>query len=1065
MAGVAGVLLCFLCSAAAAQNLLTNPSAETGDMRGWTIIEQAGGGWKAGADPRGLGSNLGGGLDGCSMFFTDDAWCRRSQMIDLLALGYTEGQLDAAPDIVVSEWFRGFSTWPVPTYTDTAYLTVVLLEEDGTTEIVSYDPGEFTTSSDWEEKGTTFSGYGAGLRYIYWEDGGKGSESRTAYDGPVLDAAFLSIGIAPAASPEIAAGPATLDFGELQRSGLWSDPQTITIQNTGTAEMEVNFCICEGAVDDFAFQDVSSHDPIPPGGSLELDVVFRPFTLGPRQAIVRIYSNDIDEPTTEIALQGIGLPVCTAITRADASPTVETTVDFIVTFSDIVSGVDASDFVLVQSGVTGSAITGVIDDEPFPAIPGDGIGKIWVVTVAIGTGNGTIGLNLVDNDSIISWLGSYPLGGVGTGNGDFAGGEVYQYLGTGQAFYVDDNAVGGGDGSSAYPFQTITEAINQTVAARGDIIIVRPGTYTERFTLKDGVTLESSGGSYRTHITGSNANQNIVTAAANSVIRGFTIRNAGTGAGVYVPAAASCTVTNCVLADSARGLVAATGTTVVFDNNTVYKNTTYGLRGEAGATFTTVRNNIFSTNGTAFSADSGGVSASGYNCFHANTANYSGPSAAATDFAADPQFVDAAARNWHLKAASPCRNAGSPSSSYNDKDGSRNDVGADGGPNGVRDTVVPVASFTASPTSGDAPLTVNFNGTASSDEWGIAAYLWDFNSSNGIQVEATGATSSRTFTAAGSFIVTLRVQDNSGLFAQTTRQISVNAPGNVPPTASASASPRAGAAPFEVQFTGTGSDPDGGTVTYSWDFGDESTSSAQSPLYTYPSDTSRGSYEAILTVTDNENVSTQDSVFVTVTQETPDASAEVNPAAQSVVTVSNAGSAINGAQATVPAGAVADPIVVSLGAVPAGNEPEPPVGAVSEVVEAGPEGAAFSQPVMLRIPLNTSVTATQLLTVAAYDEDGKYWTTEGLSNVQFVDATPVDYVTVDTEHFSFFVVLFSSTGPDIDRNGTVNAIDVQLVINGALNLPVPPGMNTDVNGDGATNAIDVQVVINAALGL
>jgi hypothetical protein len=52
---------------------------------------------------------------------------------------------------------------------------------------------------------------------------------------------------------------------------------------------------------------------------------------------------------------------------------------------------------------------------------------------------------------------------------------------------------------------------------------------------------------------------------------------------------------------------------------------------------------------------------------------------------------------------------------------------------------------------------------------------------------------------------------------------------------------------------------------------------------------------------------------------------------------------------------------------------------------------------------------------------------------------------------------------DINADGDTDAVDVQLVINGALGVPV--AYNTDVNGDGDTDAVDVQLTINAALGL
>jgi len=54
---------------------------------------------------------------------------------------------------------------------------------------------------------------------------------------------------------------------------------------------------------------------------------------------------------------------------------------------------------------------------------------------------------------------------------------------------------------------------------------------------------------------------------------------------------------------------------------------------------------------------------------------------------------------------------------------------------------------------------------------------------------------------------------------------------------------------------------------------------------------------------------------------------------------------------------------------------------------------------------------------------------------------------------------------DINDDGVVNAVDVQLVVNAALGLPVPDGVEPDLNKDGVVNAVDVQLVINAALGL
>lgn len=107
-------------------------------------------------------------------------------------------------------------------------------------------------------------------------------------------------------------------------------------------------------------------------------------------------------------------PVVSSIDRASSDPT-ETglSVSWTVTFTASMTGVDATDFALVQAGgVTGASITSVT-----------GSGTTWTVTANTGSGTGTLGLNLVDNDSIID-AGSIPLGGAGAGNGNFTG-QVY----------------------------------------------------------------------------------------------------------------------------------------------------------------------------------------------------------------------------------------------------------------------------------------------------------------------------------------------------------------------------------------------------------------------------------------------------------------------------------------------------------------------------------------------------------------------------------------------------------------------------------------------------------------
>ena len=74
----------------------------------------------------------------------------------------------------------------------------------------------------------------------------------------------------------------------------------------------------------------------------------------------------------------------------------------------------------------------------------------------------------------------------------------------------------------------------------------------------------------------------------------------------------------------------------------------------------------------------------------------------------------------------------------------------------------PLAVASANPTSGPAPLTVQFTGSGSSDPDGDAlSYSWDLNG-DGSYGDSTAANSSFTYTTAGTYQVTLRVTDARG---------------------------------------------------------------------------------------------------------------------------------------------------------------------------------------------------------------------------------------------------------------------------------------------------------------
>ena len=85
----------------------------------------------------------------------------------------------------------------------------------------------------------------------------------------------------------------------------------------------------------------------------------------------------------------------------------------------------------------------------------------------------------------------------------------------------------------------------------------------------------------------------------------------------------------------------------------------------------------------------------------------------------------------------------------------------------------PVASFTATPTTGPAPLTVNFDASASYDPDGrIENYKWDFGDGSA----GYGVVVTHTFAQAKDYIVRLTVRDDCGKTASTSQTIKVTGP-------------------------------------------------------------------------------------------------------------------------------------------------------------------------------------------------------------------------------------------------------------------------------------------------
>jgi PKD repeat protein len=164
----------------------------------------------------------------------------------------------------------------------------------------------------------------------------------------------------------------------------------------------------------------------------------------------------------------------------------------------------------------------------------------------------------------------------------------------------------------------------------------------------------------------------------------------------------------------------------------------------------------------------------------------------------------------------------------------------------------PNAVISATPTSGELPLTVSFDASQSTDPDGDAlTYSWDFGDGS---IES-GISVSHTYTQQNTYTAELTVSDGE-LSDIATAKISAGVVVvNEPPVAVVSASPVSGYAPLVVSFDASGSsDPNGDALSYSWNFGDGSTGSGITVSHTFESE---GTFTVGLSVSDGELTSTK----------------------------------------------------------------------------------------------------------------------------------------------------------------------------------------------------------------
>ena len=169
----------------------------------------------------------------------------------------------------------------------------------------------------------------------------------------------------------------------------------------------------------------------------------------------------------------------------------------------------------------------------------------------------------------------------------------------------------------------------------------------------------------------------------------------------------------------------------------------------------------------------------------------------------------------------------------------------------------PVADFSGDPTSGDAPLDVDFTDLSTNNP---TSWDWTFGDGGTDTVQNP----SHTY-AAGTYTVSLTAENAGGSDTETkTDYITANEPQPQPPVADFVGVPTSGVAPLDVDFTDLSTQS---PTSWDWTFGDGGTDTVQNPSHTY----ALGTYTVSLTAANAHGQDTETKIdYITASDTPPD---------------------------------------------------------------------------------------------------------------------------------------------------------------------------------------------------